>query len=61
MPRDEAREIFELPQEGPVLLVVGALAGARALNELVVEAFGEVGPAVLHISGQRTTSRSAAA
>ncbi len=37
----------------PVLVVFGALAGARALNELVVETFGEVGPAILHISGAR--------
>jgi len=49
----EAREIFELPAEGPVLLVAGALAGARSLNECVIEAFAEVGPAVLHISGER--------
>ncbi len=53
IPRSEAREIFELPASGPVLLVAGALAGARSLNELVIEAFGEVGPAVLHISGER--------
>jgi UDP-N-acetylglucosamine--N-acetylmuramyl-(pentapeptide) pyrophosphoryl-undecaprenol N-acetylglucosamine transferase len=36
-----------------VLLVAGALAGARAINELVVESFAEVGPAILHISGDR--------
>jgi UDP-N-acetylglucosamine--N-acetylmuramyl-(pentapeptide) pyrophosphoryl-undecaprenol N-acetylglucosamine transferase len=53
IPQDEAREIFELPTDEPVLLVTGALAGARALNELVVESFGEVGPAILHISGER--------
>ncbi len=53
VPKDEAREIFELPAGGPVLLVAGALAGARSLNELVIEAFGEVGPAILHISGRR--------
>ena len=34
-----------------MLLVSGALAGAHSINELVVEAFGEVGPALLHISG----------
>jgi UDP-N-acetylglucosamine--N-acetylmuramyl-(pentapeptide) pyrophosphoryl-undecaprenol N-acetylglucosamine transferase len=51
--QDEAREIFELPADEPVLLVTGALAGARTLNELVVESFGEVGPAILHISGER--------
>jgi UDP-N-acetylglucosamine--N-acetylmuramyl-(pentapeptide) pyrophosphoryl-undecaprenol N-acetylglucosamine transferase len=39
--------------DGPVLLVAGALAGARALNELAIEAFGSVGPAVLHVSGER--------
>ncbi len=53
IPQRAARELFELPAEGPVLLVAGALAGARALNELVVEAFAEAGPAILHISGER--------
>ena len=53
IPRSEAREIFELPEDVPVLVVFGALAGARSLNELVVETFGQVGPAILHISGAR--------
>jgi UDP-N-acetylglucosamine--N-acetylmuramyl-(pentapeptide) pyrophosphoryl-undecaprenol N-acetylglucosamine transferase len=53
IPKEQAREIFELPQDGPVLLVAGALAGARSINELVVEAFAEVGPEILHISGER--------
>jgi UDP-N-acetylglucosamine--N-acetylmuramyl-(pentapeptide) pyrophosphoryl-undecaprenol N-acetylglucosamine transferase len=53
IPQSEAREIFELPPDGPVLLVAGALAGARSLNETIVEAFGERGPAILHISGER--------
>lgn len=53
IPQSEAREIFELPDEGPVLTVFGALAGARSLNELVVETFGDVGPAILHVSGER--------
>jgi UDP-N-acetylglucosamine--N-acetylmuramyl-(pentapeptide) pyrophosphoryl-undecaprenol N-acetylglucosamine transferase len=53
LPRDEARAQLSLPAEGPVLLVAGARAGARSLNELAVEAFGESGPAVLHISGER--------
>src|SRR6478672_4423022 len=53
VPRDEARARLGLPAEGPVLLVAGARAGARSLNELAVEAFGESGPAVLHISGER--------
>ena len=53
IPQDEAREIFELPPEGRVLGVFGALAGARSLNELVVETWGNAGPHVLHITGQR--------
>src|SRR5262249_60300678 len=53
IPQDEAREIFELPADGPVLLVAGARAGARAINDLVVEAFAEVGPASLHIAGEQ--------
>jgi UDP-N-acetylglucosamine--N-acetylmuramyl-(pentapeptide) pyrophosphoryl-undecaprenol N-acetylglucosamine transferase len=52
----EGREIFELPPTGPVLLVSGALAGARSINDLVVESFAEVGPAILHISGDRDYS-----
>ncbi|MGZ4354809.1 MAG: UDP-N-acetylglucosamine--N-acetylmuramyl-(pentapeptide) pyrophosphoryl-undecaprenol N-acetylglucosamine transferase [Gaiellaceae bacterium] len=53
MERDAARRLFGLPEEGPVLLVFGALAGARSINELVVETFGQGGPAVLHLSGER--------
>ena len=51
--RAEARRIFGLPEDGPVLLVYGALAGARALNEWAIEAFGAEGPALLHLSGER--------
>ena len=53
VPRPEARERFALPQEGPVLGVFGALAGARTLNEAAVEALAADGPAVLHLSGDR--------
>jgi UDP-N-acetylglucosamine--N-acetylmuramyl-(pentapeptide) pyrophosphoryl-undecaprenol N-acetylglucosamine transferase len=53
IPVEEAREIFELPQEGPVLGVFGALAGAKALNEYVVETWGGSGPAILHQTGTR--------
>ncbi|HEY6053747.1 MAG TPA: UDP-N-acetylglucosamine--N-acetylmuramyl-(pentapeptide) pyrophosphoryl-undecaprenol N-acetylglucosamine transferase [Gaiellaceae bacterium] len=53
MERDAARRLFGLPEEGPVLLVFGALAGARSINELAVETFGRAGPAVLHLSGER--------
>ncbi|MGH3132177.1 MAG: UDP-N-acetylglucosamine--N-acetylmuramyl-(pentapeptide) pyrophosphoryl-undecaprenol N-acetylglucosamine transferase [Gaiellaceae bacterium] len=51
--REEARERFGLPPDGPVLAVFGGLAGARALNEFVGDAYGERGPAVLHIAGER--------
>jgi len=53
LPREEARTQLGLPAEGAVLLVAGARAGARSLNELAVEAFGAAGPAVLHVSGER--------
>jgi UDP-N-acetylglucosamine--N-acetylmuramyl-(pentapeptide) pyrophosphoryl-undecaprenol N-acetylglucosamine transferase len=49
----EGREIFELPAEGPVLGVFGALAGAKALNEFVAETWGGSGPVILHVTGQR--------
>jgi UDP-N-acetylglucosamine--N-acetylmuramyl-(pentapeptide) pyrophosphoryl-undecaprenol N-acetylglucosamine transferase len=49
----DARRLFDLPAEGPVLLVFGGSQGARALNEHVVERFGDEGPAVLHLSGER--------
>jgi UDP-N-acetylglucosamine--N-acetylmuramyl-(pentapeptide) pyrophosphoryl-undecaprenol N-acetylglucosamine transferase len=53
IPQAEAREIFELPAEGRVLGVFGALAGATALNEFVVETWGRSGPAILHQTGRR--------
>jgi UDP-N-acetylglucosamine--N-acetylmuramyl-(pentapeptide) pyrophosphoryl-undecaprenol N-acetylglucosamine transferase len=53
VPREEARREVGLPVVGPVLAVFGALAGARALNELAVAAFGVTGPAVLHVTGER--------
>ena len=53
LPRDQARRELGLPADAPVVLVMGARAGALALNEWAVETFGAVGPAVLHISGER--------
>jgi UDP-N-acetylglucosamine--N-acetylmuramyl-(pentapeptide) pyrophosphoryl-undecaprenol N-acetylglucosamine transferase len=53
VPQDEARAIFEVPQDEPVLGVFGALAGAKALNEFVAETWGSSGPAILHITGRR--------
>ena len=51
--RDAGRAAFGLPAEGPVLGVFGGLAGAQALNELAAETWGERGPAVLHVAGDR--------
>jgi UDP-N-acetylglucosamine--N-acetylmuramyl-(pentapeptide) pyrophosphoryl-undecaprenol N-acetylglucosamine transferase len=53
LPHAEARRVFGLPEEGPVLLVFGGSLGARLLNELAVESFGDSGPAVLHLCGER--------
>ncbi len=53
VPQEEAREIFELPRDRPVLGVFGALAGAKAINDLVAETWGSSGPAILHLTGQR--------
>ena len=59
--REDARARFGLPQDRPVLAVFGGLAGAQALNEFAVEAFGESGPAVLHVSGARDYDAAATA
>lgn len=49
----EARRRFDLPADGPVVLVFGGSQGARRLNEAAVEAFGAAGPGVLHLAGTR--------
>ena len=51
--RAAGRTRFGLPADRPVVAVFGALAGARSLNELAVGAWGDQGPAVLHICGER--------
>jgi UDP-N-acetylglucosamine--N-acetylmuramyl-(pentapeptide) pyrophosphoryl-undecaprenol N-acetylglucosamine transferase len=51
--RTAGRRRFGLPEDGPVVAVFGALAGARTLNEIAVTAWGADGPAVLHICGDR--------
>jgi UDP-N-acetylglucosamine--N-acetylmuramyl-(pentapeptide) pyrophosphoryl-undecaprenol N-acetylglucosamine transferase len=53
VPQAEARAIFELPLDGIVLGVFGALAGARALNDLVADTWGKSGPPILHLTGER--------
>jgi UDP-N-acetylglucosamine--N-acetylmuramyl-(pentapeptide) pyrophosphoryl-undecaprenol N-acetylglucosamine transferase len=51
--RAGARARLGLPADGPVLGVFGGLAGAQALNRFAVDTWGEDGPAVLHIAGDR--------
>jgi UDP-N-acetylglucosamine--N-acetylmuramyl-(pentapeptide) pyrophosphoryl-undecaprenol N-acetylglucosamine transferase len=51
--RSEARAHFGLGADEPVVAVFGALAGATSLNEMAVGAWGDGGPGVLHISGER--------
>ena len=53
----EGRRVFDLPPRARVLLVFGGSQGATSLNEVLVEAFGEAGPAVLHLSGERDFDR----
>src|SRR5579862_3252153 len=53
VPRTEARERLGLPADGPVVLVFGGSLGARLLNDLALDAWGESGPAVLHLCGER--------
>jgi UDP-N-acetylglucosamine--N-acetylmuramyl-(pentapeptide) pyrophosphoryl-undecaprenol N-acetylglucosamine transferase len=51
--QDAARRRFELPDDGPCVLIFGGSQGARRLNEAAVAAFGASGPVVLHLSGER--------
>jgi UDP-N-acetylglucosamine--N-acetylmuramyl-(pentapeptide) pyrophosphoryl-undecaprenol N-acetylglucosamine transferase len=51
--RREGRRRLGLPADAPVLAVFGGLAGAQALNRFAVDTYGERGPAVLHIAGER--------
>lgn len=51
--RADGRARFGLPATGDVVAVFGALAGARSLNEMAVEAWGREGPVVLHVCGSR--------
>ncbi|HJU48743.1 MAG TPA: glycosyltransferase, partial [Gaiellaceae bacterium] len=51
--RADGRSRFGLPADGDVVAVFGALAGAHSLNEMAVAAWGEHGPAILHLSGER--------
>jgi UDP-N-acetylglucosamine--N-acetylmuramyl-(pentapeptide) pyrophosphoryl-undecaprenol N-acetylglucosamine transferase len=49
----EARRRFGLPGSSAVVLVFGGSQGARTLNEAAVTAWGDEGPAILHLAGER--------
>jgi UDP-N-acetylglucosamine--N-acetylmuramyl-(pentapeptide) pyrophosphoryl-undecaprenol N-acetylglucosamine transferase len=51
--RAQGRERFGIGPDVPLITVYGALAGARSLNEMAVEAWGASGPAVVHLTGER--------
>jgi UDP-N-acetylglucosamine--N-acetylmuramyl-(pentapeptide) pyrophosphoryl-undecaprenol N-acetylglucosamine transferase len=51
--RADARARFGIGADEPVVAVFGALAGATSLNEMAVSAWGDEGPTVLHVSGER--------
>jgi UDP-N-acetylglucosamine--N-acetylmuramyl-(pentapeptide) pyrophosphoryl-undecaprenol N-acetylglucosamine transferase len=51
--KQDGRIRFGLPADRPVIGFFGALAGARSLNEFAVDTYGDFGPAVLHVSGER--------
>jgi UDP-N-acetylglucosamine--N-acetylmuramyl-(pentapeptide) pyrophosphoryl-undecaprenol N-acetylglucosamine transferase len=55
--RAEGRRVFGLPPRARVLLVFGGSQGATSLNDEIAEAFGEAGPAVLHLTGERDFER----
>ena len=51
--KSEARKGFGLPEHGRAVLVFGGSLGARRLNQAALEAWGDAGPPVLHIAGER--------
>jgi UDP-N-acetylglucosamine--N-acetylmuramyl-(pentapeptide) pyrophosphoryl-undecaprenol N-acetylglucosamine transferase len=51
--RAEGRARFGFAADARVVAVFGALAGARSLNEMAVDAWSEKGPDVLHVCGER--------
>jgi UDP-N-acetylglucosamine--N-acetylmuramyl-(pentapeptide) pyrophosphoryl-undecaprenol N-acetylglucosamine transferase len=55
--RAEGRRVFDLPPRARVLLVFGGSLGAASLNDVVVESFGQSGPAMLHLCGERDYER----
>jgi UDP-N-acetylglucosamine--N-acetylmuramyl-(pentapeptide) pyrophosphoryl-undecaprenol N-acetylglucosamine transferase len=51
--REEARARLGLAADAQVVLVFGGSLGARLLNDLALDAWGEGGPAVIHLCGER--------
>jgi UDP-N-acetylglucosamine--N-acetylmuramyl-(pentapeptide) pyrophosphoryl-undecaprenol N-acetylglucosamine transferase len=51
--RAQARDRLGLAAEARVVLVFGGSLGARLLNEVALDAWGERGPAVIHLCGER--------
>ena len=45
--------MLELSEDEQVVLVFGGSQGAQTLNETAIDAWGESGPTVLHLSGER--------
>jgi UDP-N-acetylglucosamine--N-acetylmuramyl-(pentapeptide) pyrophosphoryl-undecaprenol N-acetylglucosamine transferase len=55
--RAQGRRLFELPPRTRVLLVFGGSLGAASINDVAIESFGETGPAILHLCGERDYER----
>jgi UDP-N-acetylglucosamine--N-acetylmuramyl-(pentapeptide) pyrophosphoryl-undecaprenol N-acetylglucosamine transferase len=51
--QEEGRRRFGISGDTSVVAFFGALAGARSLNDFAVETYGDSGPTVLHVSGER--------
>jgi UDP-N-acetylglucosamine--N-acetylmuramyl-(pentapeptide) pyrophosphoryl-undecaprenol N-acetylglucosamine transferase len=51
--RAEARSRLGLAEDARIVLVFGGSLGARLLNEVALEAWGDRGPAVVHLCGER--------
>lgn len=53
--RDQARDMFDLPRDGRCLLVFGGSLGAKTLNRVTIDAYGDElppGMSILHLTGR---------
>jgi len=55
--RADSRLCLGLPAHGPVLAFFRALAGARSLNDFALTVYGDTGPTVLHLTGEKDYER----